>query len=238
MHQPLLCALCLITAYGMAGEGPSGFCTAQNSSRAVSHEQTSSPIKKGRHDSKKGGHTGGLSVCAKAALTMPQETTIVIDPLSTSHPFSVVPLTPSSVNEHIGFDLSKNAFVIHKDGTYIAEFYLKLWSNSSRRTSSLAAVANTATIRSGQVVVALRRTHEGKVSFLSSTKFVPVVTTLLDNRPDAAYGTHHELLKLDKDDELQFVITDLPGPTPWYYFGGLPPETDEVAYLTLINVSG
>jgi hypothetical protein len=213
MHQLLLCALCLITTYGLAGEDP-----AQKPSQVVAHKKSSSR----HHDSK-----GGLSVCAKAALIMPYETTIPVDPLSPSYPFAVVPLSPSQVNTHIGFELSRHAFVIHKGGTYMAEFYLKLWSDSS-----LTA------IRPGQVVVALRRTHEGKTSFLSSTKFVPVSTNLLSSSPDAAYGTHHALVKLDKDDELQFVITDLPGTIPWYYFGGLPPETDEVAYLTLINISG
>ena len=196
----------------------------------------------------KGGHKHGLTAYGKAGLRLETGEQVSV-PVVSADPFIVVPIAADeNLHKNVRFDEQTHALVVEQSGTYLANFFLKAGNTASSQLT-------------GEIAIALRRSHGQKEHFLARTKLVPIIST--DREPGfaessgpnvpgpfwIAFGTYQALIHLCEGDHLQLVITDLPGfgfgkdlaaatnlTNEWFYFGGGQPESDEVAYVTLMRV--
>ena len=220
MHRISLSAFCCIAALCLSTQKMSGIevCdgTLGSSDPLV--------VSKGHHHEKKEVPPGKLAAYGKAVLIVQSDSSVNIGPVDNENPFAVVPLElSSSKNKNFTFDPTTNALVAEVSGIYLAEFSLGLSTN--KPDSSYGE----------DVAVALCRTRGPESVFLATTNLGIVVSQdSIDGRA-VAFGTHHELLRLCKGDEVQLVMASLPFGTVWQFTGDLN-SFDEVASLILIRV--
>jgi hypothetical protein len=171
---------------------------------------------------------GQLGAFGQALLILQPEEDLIVGPIDSAYPVAVVPLQASpGVNKHFGYNPANFSLVAQKSGVYLAEFYIQL--ANPKAPAPQGDVGGTDPTEG--VVMALRKIRGNDVTRLASTQ-LPVSSAA----SNGAQGTHQELLKLSKGDEVQLAVTALPSDQTMVFQGGLA-STNVAAYLTLIKVS-